>query len=145
MEKRNPMSTTLTVGDVMTPSPRTIGMDAHLSEARSLMASLSVSHLPVMDGGVVESIISDREIERFTLPAHKLAEDEDLLVRDLASTRSFVADITDPLERVLRQMVASRTEAVVVLDQGELAGIFTERDACRVLADQLAAGAPAPE
>lgn len=132
------MNNDLKLGDVMTPSPKTIGVDARLSEAHALMLELGVNHLPVMENGSVESIISDREIQRFTLPAHKLADDEDLLVRDIATARSFVADIADPLEKVLRQMVDRRTEAVVVLNQGELAGIFTESDACRVLAELLA-------
>lgn len=132
------MSQPLTLADVMTPAPTTISASAHLSAAQALMAKLGVNHLPVMDGSLVESIITDRDIKRFTLPAHKLAEDEDLLVSDIATTRAFVADKNDPLESVLRQMLRQHTAAVVVLDQGELAGIFTETDACRVLAELLA-------
>ena len=128
----------LTLADVLTPAPKTISISAHLSEAKRLMEELEVNHLPVMDGGVVETIITDRDIKRFTLPAHKLAADEDLLVKDIATTRAFVADRGDSLEKVLRQMVKQHTAAVVVLDQGELCGIFTEADACRVLAELLA-------
>ncbi len=131
------MSQQLTLADVMTPAPTTISATAHLSAAQALMAELGVNHLPVMDGSLVESIITDRDIKRFTLPAHKLAEGEDLLVSDIATTRAFVADKSDPLESVLRQMLKQHTAAVVVLDQGELAGIFTETDACRVLAELL--------
>lgn len=128
----------LTLADVMTPAPNTISASAHLSSAQALMEELGVNHLPVMAGTVVDAIITDRDIKRFTLPAHKLAEDEDLLVSDIATTRAFVADKSDPLESVLRQMLKQHTAAVMVLDQGELAGIFTETDACRVLADLLA-------
>jgi acetoin utilization protein AcuB len=131
------MSQPLTLADVMTPAPTTISASAHLSTAQTLMAELEVNHLPVMDGTLVESIITDRDIKRYTLPAHKLAEDEDLLVSDIATTRAFVADKNDRLEPVLRQMLKQHSAAVVVLDQGELAGIFTETDACRVLAELL--------
>jgi len=124
--------------DVMTPSPKTIAIDAHLSDAQAMMEKLGVNHLPVMDSGIVESIITDRDIKRFTLPAHKLSADEDLLVSDIASTRAFIADVDDPLEKVLRSMMEQENAAVVVLEQGELTGIFTETDACRVLADMLA-------
>jgi len=130
----------LILSDVMTPAPKTIPMTAHLSEAKALMAELGVNHLPVVDGTVVESIITDRDIKQFTLPAHKISPDEDLLVSDIASARAFVADKGDPLAKVLRQMVKGDNAAVVVLDQGELVGIFTETDACRVLADLLASG-----
>jgi len=131
------MSKDLKLCDVMTPSPKTIPIDARLSEAKTLMASLGVHHLPVMANGAVESIITDRDIQRYTLPAHKFAPEEDLLVSDLASTRAFIADSQDSLEKVLRRMITQETAAVVVLDQGDLAGIFTETDACRVLADLL--------
>ena len=131
------MTRELTLSDVMTPAPKTIPVSARLTEAKAAMEDLGVRHLPVMDGTVVDSIISDRDIKRFTLPAHKIADYEDLLVRDIATTRAFVADSRDPLKAVLRQMARQRTAAVVVLDQGELAGIFTEADACRVLADLL--------
>ncbi len=130
----------LTLSDVMTPAPKTIDASARLTEARDMMEELSVNHLPVMDNSVVESILSDRDIKRFTLPAHKIADDEDLLVRDIATGRAFVADGNDSLKAVLPQMVRQRASAVVVLDQGELAGIFTETDACRVLAELLPAG-----
>ena len=130
----------LTLSDVMTPAPRTIDASARLTAAKALRAELAVNHLPVMDDSVVESIISDRDIKRFTLPAHKIADDEDLLVKDIATTRAFVADARDSLQTVLDQMLKQRTGAVVVLDEGELAGIFTETDACRVLAELLQDG-----
>lgn len=127
----------LTLADVMTLSPATIRADALLSEAKVVMDKLNIHHLPVVDGSVVESILTDRDIKRFTLPGHHLGSDEDLSVKDIACTRAFIADKNDSLEKVLRQMVKQPTAAVVVLDQGELAGIFTETDACRVLADLL--------
>jgi len=128
----------LTIAEVMTPSPRTISVNAHLSEAKAMMENLGVSQLPVVEDSLVESILTDRDIKRFTLPAHKISDSEDLLVSDIATTRAFIADKNDPLEQVLRQMVGQQTAAVLVLDQGELAGIFTENDACKVLAELLA-------
>lgn len=127
----------LRIGDVMTPSPYTIAIDATLSDAKAEMERLQVNHLPVMDGTVVESVISDRDIKRFTLPAHKISADEELLVRDLVPSRAFVADIGDPLGTVLDRMVDNGLGTVIVLDNGELAGIFTETDACRVLSQML--------
>lgn len=125
------------LADVMTPSPQTISINATLSEARSQMEKLQVHHLPVMDGTLVESVISDRDVKRFTLPAHPISPDEELLVRDIAPTRAFAADINDPLEKIVTLMAERHMGAVIALDQGELAGIFTETDACRVLAKLL--------
>ena len=131
------VSRQLTLSDVMTPAPRTITASAHLTEAKALMEEHNINYLPVTEGTVVESIITDRDIKRFTLPAHKISPDENLLVSDIATTRAFVADAQDPLAAVLHQMLSRRTSAVVVLKEGELAGIFTESDACKVLLEFL--------
>ncbi len=126
-----------TLREVMTASPTTIAITATLSQAKALMDKLKVHHLPVMDGTLVESVISLRDVERFTLPAHRISQDEELLVSDIVPTRAFAADIDDPLDRVVALMAERHMGAVIVLDQGELAGIFTETDACRVLAKLL--------
>lgn len=123
--------------DVMTPSPVYIDIHACVSEADALMKQHAINHLAVMDEGVLESIISDRSIKRYTLPGHKPSDDEELLVSDICPSRAFVADINDPLNKILDIMVADHISAVIVLKDGELAGIFTERDACRLLAEQF--------
>ncbi|MFA5493403.1 MAG: CBS domain-containing protein [Porticoccaceae bacterium] len=128
----------LTLGDVMTPSPLTIPIHATLSEAKAQMDDLRVNHLPVMDGTLVESVISNEDIKRFTLPAHRIKMGEELLVSDIAPARAFAADINDPLEKVVGVMAERRMGVVIALNQGELAGIFTETDACRVLTALLA-------
>src|SRR5690554_2430099 len=94
----------LTLGDVMTPSPLTIPIHATLSEAKAQMDDLRVNHLPVMDGTLVESVISNEDIKRFTLPAHRIKMGEELLVSDIAPARAFAADINDPLEKVVGVM-----------------------------------------
>lgn len=126
------------IGEVMSRSPATIAITATLTEARVKMELLQVNHLPVLDDNLVESVISDRDIKRFTLPAHKISKDEELLVADIVPTRAFAADIHDPLDKVLALMAERHMGAVIVLEEGELAGIFTETDACRLLANLLA-------
>ncbi|WIO73201.1 CBS domain-containing protein [Porticoccaceae bacterium LTM1] len=132
-----PKQTIPTLGEVMTASPTTIDINATLSQAKVLMEQLGVDHLPVMDNEVVETIVSDRDIKRFTLPAHELREDEEPLVRDITPVRASLADFNDPLDRVLDVMHDRHVSAVIVLKEGELAGIFTETDACGLLASLL--------
>ncbi len=127
----------LTVGAAMTADPITINGNARLSEAARLMDERGIHHLPVVINGVVESIVSDRDIRRFLLPGHKLSRDEEPLVRDICPVRIYLADMDDPLDRILDAMVSTGIGAVPVLRHGELAGIFTRHDACRVLAEQL--------
>jgi len=120
--------------EVMTASPIYVDISAPLSTAADLMKQHQINHLAVMADGALESIISDRSIKRVTLPGHRLsAEDEELRVSDVCPSRAYVADINDPLDKILQIMVAEHISAVIVLADGELAGIFTERDACRLL------------
>lgn len=120
--------------DVMTASPIYVDIGAPVSEAEALMKKHQVNHLPVMADGTLESIISDRGIKRVTLPGHRFSGEEELLVSDICPSRAYVADINDPLDKILNTMVDEHISAVIVLADGELAGIFTERDACRMLA-----------
>ncbi|MGV6807960.1 MAG: CBS domain-containing protein [bacterium] len=123
--------------EVMTPNPLTVDGETPLSEARSLMNKNDIRHLPVVLNGVVEAIISERDIEHFSAPARSLHGKEDLLVKDVCHSRIHLADTNDPLGVVLQVMAKRRIEAVLVMRNGELAGIFTESDGCRILAKHL--------
>lgn len=121
---------------VMKPFPYHIDIRAKLSDAAVLMREHGIRHLAVMDGDVLESIISERDIERAHIPGH-LNDDANLLVGDICPPRAFIADISDPLDRILDVMAEKRLGAVLVTKDGDLAGIFTSADACHRYADML--------
>ena len=127
----------LCVGDVMSTSLIYVDINATVAEAEHLMNQHNVHHLPVMENGCLESIISKRDIRHLQMPGHKYDKDEQLQVADICPMRAYVADINDPLARVVDRMAGERISAVIVLKDGELSGIFTEADACRVLAEIL--------
>lgn len=140
MSPRSPMSiqaTTLTVGSVMTPDPVTINGEEPLSAAVDMMALHGVHHLPVVINGVVESVVSDRDLGRFLLPGHKLSQEEEPLVREVCPLRAYLADVNDPLDCIVEAMLETGVEAVPILREGELAGIFTRHDACYTLTQYL--------
>jgi acetoin utilization protein AcuB len=122
---------------LMTPFPYHIDAKASLVEARDMMSAYDIHHLPVMDDGELETIISDRDIARVTSLGHRLEEDN-LQVKDVCPPRAYFADVADPADRVLRVMAEKHIGAVIITKDGELAGIFTDMDACRVLASELA-------
>jgi len=121
---------------VMTPFPYHIDIRARLSDAAALMHEHGIRHLAVMDGDSLESIISERDIERTHIPGH-LNDDTNLLVGDICPSRAFIADISDPLDRILDVMSEKRLGAVLVTKDGELAGIFTSSNACQRYAELL--------
>jgi acetoin utilization protein AcuB len=122
---------------VMTPFPHHIDADAPLSEALAMMEQHGIRHLPVFEKGDVVGVISERDLERAHIPGHPLREETDLVVGDLCRRRPLFVDVGDPLDKVLTAMADKRLGSVLVLKEGELAGVFTATDACRLLASLL--------
>lgn len=122
---------------VMTPFPYHIEANEPAYKAEEMMREFGYRQLPVMDDGVIESIITERDIARATTLGHSLKEDDTLLVSDICPSRIYVADISDPLDKILEVMADKHLGAVIVAKDGELAGIFTEFDAYRLLTEIL--------
>ena len=125
-----------TIADVMTPAPLTVSADCTVQEARRTMQGQALRHLAVTDANGEISLLSEDDIRRVTAPALSLGSDE-LRVGDICEPRAHVAESTDPLPRVLAAMAAERIDAVLVMREGELTGIFTTTDACRLFAELL--------
>lgn len=129
---------------VMTPFPFHVEATAPLREAEQLMARHNIHHLPVMVNGTIESIVSDRDIKRATLLGHRADPEEQLQIGDVCPPRAYFADVSDPLDQILDVMVDKHIGAVIVLKDGALAGIFTDKDACHTLAELLREQYPDP-
>lgn len=130
------------MGDVMSPLPYSITAAAGLTEAATLMETHAIRHLPVYADGDLVGIFSQRDLERGRILGHPLADSE-LVVGDLCAGPPYFVDVGDPLDRVLESMVSHRIGSALVLQEGELAGIFTAIDACRLLAAWLQTAFPA--
>lgn len=129
-----------TLLSVMTPFPHQVDIDTPLIEARRRMQAEGIHHLAVTRNGVLESILSARDIRWADQPGHGL--DSDYRVGDVCPLRAYIADVHDPLDRILDAMVETHIGAVPVTREGELVGIFTLQDACRLLSAQLKAKHP---
>lgn len=119
---------------VMTPFPHHIDAGAPLAAAQAMMDEYDIRHLPVFENGDVVGVISERDLERAHIPGHQLSDETDLMVGDMCRRRPLFVDVGDPLDRVLTAMVDKRLGSVLVLKEGELAGVFTATDACHLLA-----------
>lgn len=126
----------VTLAAVMTPFPYHIDATDSIEKARQMMQEHKIHHLPVMVEGVVESVISDRDIRRLLQPGGKLVA-EGMEVGDLCPVRAYIADVADPLDKILEAMADAHIGSVIVTKDAELAGIFTENDACRLFAEYL--------
>ena len=128
------MASEMAIGDVMTPSPVTIGLKEKLVAARALMQDKGIRHLPVVEDNKPVSVISDRDIALVVL-ANKYSEKdiEKLTVEDVCSRDLYHVELDTRLSDVVRHMAEHTLGSVVVTRDGVLDGIFTATDACKYL------------
>lgn len=123
------------ISSLMTPVAFQIGDDQTVTEASLRMRELRVRHLPVMRGARLVGLVSQRDLS--TLVAISDAHPSDLRVRDAMTPDPYVAQSSTPVAEVAGAMAEHKYGAVVVVDDGEVKGIFTTTDAMRILADLL--------
>jgi acetoin utilization protein AcuB len=119
---------------LMTPFPHSIASDAPVAEAKGMMESHSIRHLPVKDGDRLVGVITDREVDRSLDPQRRRHAPEN--VGEIA-VEAHVVDLLTPADQVLEKMEKWRLEAVLVVKDDRLAGIFTVTDACAGFAELL--------
>ncbi|KYF90973.1 XRE family transcriptional regulator [Sorangium cellulosum] len=131
------MSTSmLRIQDCMTRSPHSIGADQKVGLARTLMRGHRIRHLPVLRGGRLVGMISERDI--YWIETLMGQEGDDVMVSEAMSPRPYAVAPEAPLSEVVREMAEHKYGSAVVL-KGEqvVVGVFTTTDALAVLAALL--------
>jgi acetoin utilization protein AcuB len=125
----------LTMNEVMTPSPHSIGREQTLAMAHDLMRAEGVRHLPVLHGGKLVGLVSLRDLHLVeTLPGTDPATTR---VEEAMSPDVFAVSPTAGLRDVARTMADRKLGSVVVMRRAQVIGIFTTVDALRTLASLL--------
>jgi acetoin utilization protein AcuB len=132
--RRKPAPSSFEVGRYMTRTPYTIGPDRPLSEAHSLMRANLIRHLPVVRDGKLVGIVSQRDLLLIeALPdVGSYVPVADALIKDV-----FAVAPDEPLGAVCATMAARKLGSAVVIEAGQVVGVFTATDACHVLAGLL--------
>lgn len=122
-----------TIADYMTSSPHSIGYDQPLVHAHQVMREHHIRHLPVLNGGRLVGILSDRDlafVENLRdVDAAKVRVDEAM------TPTPYSVKKTAPLGQVAREMAEHRYGSAVVMEHDHVVGVFTTVDALRALAD----------
>lgn len=124
------------IKSVMTPFPNSIEAERTLAEARKMMTDHEIRHLPVMDGGELVGVITDRDV-RLATEAVGQPEQAATRIREIVLGETYVVDLTEPLDRVLLHMARNHIDSALVVKDRRLAGIFTMSDACRAFGELL--------
>lgn len=121
-----------TVDRYMTREPYSIASTETLARARSLMHRHAIRHLPVVDGGRLVGIVSERDVSVL-----EAVPGIDLNHVEVAKVMSPPLDVwaTTPLDEVSELMQRKKADCVVVKGGHGVEGIFTAIDALTALSD----------
>jgi acetoin utilization protein AcuB len=130
------MSKTIpTIQKYMTSVPHSIGAEQSLSVADKLMRENRIRHLPVLEGGKILGVISDRDI-KLTLGL-KGSDADAIKAGEVCQPEPYVVSPADKLDDVVSTMAENKYGSALVVDNKKLVGIFTAVDAMRTLAELL--------
>lgn len=129
---------TKTVGECMTRNPISISIETSLVAAAECMREHGVRHLPILDRGALVGILSERDL---ALIAGIPGIDGDLVtVTEAMSPNPYVVSSSTPLADVVAVMHERKLGTTVIMDGGELCGVFSVIDALALLRRMLAQG-----
>ena len=125
-----------TVERFMTHCPHTIGHDQPLRAAHEMMRRYGIRHLPVLQGGKLVGVLSQRDLHFI-----EILSDIDLdtvPVSDAMSPETYAVGPRSSLRRVAAEMADHRYGSAIVVEKDRVIGILTTVDGMRALSMQLA-------
>lgn len=131
------------ISQYMTEAPVTIDRHATLATAHELMRELDIRHLPVLEDGKLVGIVSRGDLHLIETVADFSLEDVE--VEEAMTADPYVVGLDAPVGDVLDAMVTHKYGcAIVVAEDGTIAGLFTTHDAMKVLASCMRASVSGP-
>ena len=126
------------IGELMSPIPFTIGQEQTIAAAQEKMRVHGIRHLPVLHGGKLVGLISDRDAG--LIGALNDVDPEKVIVEEAMSADPWTVTMDAQVSDVIREMVEHKYGSALVVDQkGPLVGIFTSHDALKTLSEILEA------
>ncbi len=130
------------VSDWMTKKVFSVSPDDYLSDALSLMKEKGIKHVPVVKGGKLKGIISDRDIKEYS-PSKATSLDIYELhyilaktkIKEMMTTGVITTTSDAPVEEAAMIMLDRSIGCLPVIDEGNLAGIISDKDIYRALVD----------
>ena len=132
----------LRVRDSMTREVVTLGPDASAAEAWGICQELQIRHLPIVEGGRLVGLVSDRDLRDISPPRGSGGERDTLgwvRLRDIMSTDLVTIGPLDTIEHAAREIYDRKIGCLPVVADGELVGIITSSDMMRALIELVGA------
>jgi acetoin utilization protein AcuB len=135
----------LLVKDSMEREIVTLSPDETAATALALCRERRIRHLPVLKGGRIVGIVSDRDL-RSSTPAlgdpDRAAALQRVLVEDVMAREVITANPDDPIEQAANTMRERKIGCLPVMQGEELVGIVTASDVMEALVYLVGANEP---
>jgi acetoin utilization protein AcuB len=116
------------VRDIMRSPIVSVSTDTTLEDAYRTMREKGIRHLPVLEGGELAGVITDRDLRLATSALAPSPFAPGSRVSGVMSRRPLTADPFDPVEDAARVMREQKIGCLPVVEEGRLIGIVTGLD-----------------
>jgi acetoin utilization protein AcuB len=130
-----PLDMKPTLRKFMTTNPQTIGREQTLAVAHRVMREHRVRHLPVLEGGKLVGVISQRDLH--LIETLRDVDPATTTVDEAMTMDVYVTAPNTPLDEAAQVMAEHKYGSAVVLDRGKIVGMFTTVDALHALVQIL--------
>ncbi len=124
-----------TIQKYMTTTPHTVRPDLTIAAADKIMHENRIRHLPVLNGGQLVGLLSQRDIR--LIESFKDVDIKTVQVVEAMSQDVFEVSPNASLDEVVLTMAAKKYGSAVVTQNSHVVGIFTAVDALQALAELL--------
>ena len=128
----------------MKRDPVTLSPEDSFRHAMTLIRQKGIRHLPVVEGGRLVGIVTDRDIRQASpspatsLEVHELHYLlEKIKIREIMTRKVYTVTPDTPIEEAARLMLQHKIGGLPVLQDGGLVGIITETDILAAFVDVM--------
>lgn len=119
----------------MTASPHTIGDDQTLARAAEVMHEFKIRHLPVLSGGKLVGMLTERDVA--LIGSLRGVDPKVERAKDAMNAEVYAVAPETPLDEVVSEMASNKYGSAVIVQNNHVVGVFTSVDACRALGELL--------
>ena len=129
------MDKTAPISDFMTPMPHTVGSEQMITFAQKLMQKYDIRHLPVLHGGELYGIVSDRDLGM--IAGLNEVNPDATTVEEAMTQEAYTVAKETPLFDVLQAMLENKYGSAIVIEGAKIVGILTTHDALKLLVEHF--------
>lgn len=129
------MDKTAPIAEYMTPIPHTVGSEQTITFAQSLMQKYDIRHLPVLHGGELYGVVSDRDLGM--IAGLNEVNPDVTTVEEAMTQEAYTVSKDTPLFAVLEEMLEHKYGSAIVVEGVKIVGIFTTHDSLKLLVENF--------